>query len=101
MSDIVIVGDYSTVVFFKALGMDIIAVDRVKEGIKNISKYLRTKSYKIILVIEDYYKEIKEELEDTESIVVAIPSPKGVKGVGIQELKKIVEKAIGINIFRE
>ena len=101
MSEIVIVGDYSTVIFFKALGMDTIAVDRIKEGLESVGKYLRTKSYKIIFVIEDYYKDIKKELEDTGSVVIPIPSPRGRKGTGLQELKESVERAIGIDIFRD
>jgi V/A-type H+-transporting ATPase subunit F len=102
MYKIAVVGDRDTVLAFKSLGVDIFPVLSEKEASFTITK-LAKENYAVIFVTEQIAKEIPEKIAQYRSqmlpAITLIPSNRGTLGIGIGEVKKSVEKAIGADIL--
>lgn len=101
MSEIAILGDRTSVLGFKALGLDAYPVS--KGQAKDIWPDLIKGDYSVIFVTEEVHEEIKELISEVSQnltpAVVVIPPTTGSTGLGMQRLKKIVEKAVGVDIL--
>lgn len=109
-----IVGTKDQILGFTALGMTAIAVndfETAREKILELSslnvkgvKGENRREYAIIFVMEEYarqltkddYKKINKEALPA---VIPIPGIKGSTGYGIERVKKMVEQAVGSDIF--
>ncbi|MDD4568916.1 MAG: V-type ATP synthase subunit F [Tepidanaerobacteraceae bacterium] len=102
MYKIAVVGDKDTVLAFKSLGVDVFPVLNDKQASFTITK-LAKESYAVIFVTEQIAKEIPEKISQFRSqmlpAITLIPSNRGTLGIGIGEVKKSVEKAIGADIL--
>lgn len=103
MSDIAIVGDLETIIAFKVIGFDIFPVDK-DNFVKNMVEVLK-KDYKAIFLIEDFkklYDEQKEKkIELFQKSVIPLPGRENKESDYMIKLSNLVEKAIGINIFKD
>lgn len=99
---IAIIGSPQTVLGFKALGVEAFPVFSLEEGRKALQK-ISEGNYAILLVTEDWADSLAEELDDLKSkalpAVTILPSQLGSLGMGNEELRKIVERAIGSDIL--
>lgn len=104
MYKIAAVGDRDSIFAFKAIGIDVYATSggfNARKIIDNLAK----ENYGLIFVteqvastIEDTIQRYKQELIPT---IILIPSNQGSLGIGLDEINKNVEKAVGSNIFAE
>ena len=104
---IAIVGNKDTILGFKALGMETFnATEPVKAA--EILFELKNKGdkYAIIFITEDLSEGISKEqwkkLSGTAlPAIIPVPDSKGSKGSGIKRIGKMVEQAVGSDIFGE
>ena len=102
MYKIAIVGDKDSVLAFKILGVDVYISLDAQEARKIIDR-ISKESYGIIFVTEQVAKDIPETIKryNRELIpaIILIPSNKGSLNIGLANIDKNVEKAIGSNIL--
>lgn len=119
MSDkfkIAIVGNKDTVIGFKALGLEVhnaingeeataVLYELKKKQVVSDDKVGESRpAYAVIFIIEDLAMKISEEdykhlSEDALPAIVPVPSPKGSSGYGLKRIGKMVERAVGSDIF--
>jgi len=114
---IAIVGNKDTILGFKALGLHTFDANSAEEATKVLFKLKKEKvenkdngeqkpAYAIIFITEDLAIDINEEdykklSEDALPAIVPVPGIKGTQGYGIKRIGKMVEKAVGSDIFKE
>ena len=110
-----VVGLDSSILIYRAIGADTFAVSNVEEARKAIEKIANTYSdeesqtpeYAVIYVEEDFYKELPDDLLkklNKRSLPALIPVPSPSSGASkesfaVKRLSKIVERAVGSDIF--
>lgn len=104
MYKIGVVGDKDSILFFKALGMDVYPVieSEVEENRKVIDRLAR-EDYGIIFITEQIAQTISETIDRYNNRptpgIILIPSNAGSLGIGLQRVSDNVERAVGINIL--
>lgn len=95
------VGTASSVMGFKALGIDVFVVPRPEEAAA-VWKTLDPDQYAVIFVTEDLIEQFAEQIEMysrvTFPVVTLIPPVAGSGGSGVARLKALVEKAVGTDL---
>jgi V/A-type H+-transporting ATPase subunit F len=101
MYNIGVIGDKQSVLGFKAVGLNVFDCS-TKEEAKNILKSI-VDDYAIIYMTESFYDELKDTIyeynEKRLPAIIPIPSMKGTTGIGLSNIKKAVEKAVGADIL--
>lgn len=98
-------GDYESVLPFQAIGLDTVVVshDADEHEIRSALQRFRTVGVAILFVTEQVYevhRELLDEVNDTEDIsLVPVPGIGGSMGLGMQAVRKCVERAVGMDIF--
>lgn len=102
MYKIAVVGDKDSILCFKALGVDVFTATRASQSRKIIDNIAK-EGYGVIFITEEFAKEIPETLERYKQkitpAIILIPSNKGSLNIGMDEINKNVEKAVGANIL--
>ncbi len=102
MFKIGVVGDKDSVLAFQSMGIDIFPVKDGKEA-RNIIDKIAKEHYGLIFLTEQMAKNIEETVQRYKKkltpAIILIPSNQGTLGIGMEEINKNVEKAIGSNIF--
>jgi V/A-type H+-transporting ATPase subunit F len=102
MYKIGVIGDRDSILGFKALGLSVFPVTEPEQASRLINRMARD-NYVVIFVTEPIAQEIGETIERYKSApfpaIILIPSNRGTLGLGIKEIKKSVEKAIGADIL--
>ncbi len=111
MSEIAIVGNLKEILPFRAAGLKIYPLDELtkeKKMIEIVRDILLKNKHKIVFITEQYYDNFSEFYEAQriifkEEMPVITPITNGIdfKNIGIKRLKGLIEKAIGIDIFKE
>ena len=90
------------VLSFKAIGIDVFVAYEDKEA-RRLVDGLAKEDYGVIYITEDLAAKIPKTIEryNDELIpaIIVIPSNKGTLGIGMKNLNKNVEKAVGANIL--
>jgi len=98
---IAVIGDKDSVLAFKAIGVDVFNVLDEQEARETLRKLAR--NFKVIFITEDIAEKIGDTISRYKSaaypIVIPIPGSTGSRGFGINQIKKDVEKAIGVDIL--
>lgn len=104
MYKIGVIGDKQSVQGFKAVGLDVFdcsTTDEAKHTLHRIAK----EEYAIIYVTERIYNTIRDEINEYNCMrlpaIIPIPGMDGKLGIGISNIKKAVEKAVGADILFE
>lgn len=96
-----IVGDGDSVLAFSAVGIDAFPVINVEDAMQTIKNL--AKEYAIIFVTDVIASEISEFLEryvtSAYPIILPVPSKSGSNGYGIEQIKKAMDKALGVDIL--
>ena len=102
MYKIGVIGDKQSVLGFKAVGLDAFGCatkDEARHTLHEIAK----EGYAIIYVTEHLYAEIKDTIQEYNEMrlpaIIPIPGMKGTLGIGVQNIKKAVERAVGADIL--
>ncbi|MBQ0017828.1 MAG: V-type ATP synthase subunit F [Clostridiales bacterium] len=102
MNRIGIIGDADSVLGFKAFGLDAYACLNKDEAAETLHKIVKD-DYGIIFITERYYMEIEDEIAKYAELripaIVAIPGSDGGYGIGLSNVKRAVEKAVGADIL--
>lgn len=99
-----VIGEYDSVLAFKAGGVDVYGASSAQEAKEIIRKI--AKKYAVIFLTDDYASELddflKRFLEEPYPIITAISSSKGNNGYAMNKLKEEMDRALGVDIlFRD
>ena len=102
MYRVAVIGDKDSVLMLKALGVDVYtAVDG--DGAKKLVNKLAKENVGIIFITEDFAAKIQDTIdkyrEEMTPAIILIPSIKEDLGLGMADINKSVEKAVGANIL--
>lgn len=99
---IAVLGDRESVLGFKALGLDVFPAETV-ENAKRTLLQLAKENYAVIYLTEQLAQYMPEELarykDDLTPAIILIPSKEGSLGIGMANVKKSVERAVGADIL--
>ncbi len=102
MAKIGVLGDRDSVLLFKSIGLDVFFAADAEEASKQIHQMARD-GYSVIFITEQLYTGCAEAMdryrEQAFPSIVPVPGISGTTGVGMEELKRNVEKAIGADIL--
>jgi V/A-type H+-transporting ATPase subunit F len=102
MYKIAVLGDRDSVLGFRALGLDVFFADDAETGRKALRR-LAQESYAVIYVTEQLAAGLTAELDRYRKAVtpaiILIPSKEGSLGLGMQQVKTTVERAVGADII--
>ena len=102
MYKIAVLGDIDSIYGFSALGIHISPVNSVEEAAKAL-KMLANEQYAIIYVTESYYIKLEAEINQYKTsiipAIIVIPGATDNIGIGMSNIKKIVEQAVGSDII--
>jgi len=102
MYKIGVIGDRGSILGFKAVGMDVFPCNDVAEARKTLHRIAR-EDYAIIYITEGLCRNMGDEIDryrdDRIPAIIPIPGMDGSYGIGMDSLKKAVEKAVGADIL--
>lgn len=88
---------------FKALGLEVYAAESAAEARKTLHRLARDGETAIIYLTEQYAVQMTDEIakykEQVMPAVILIPGKSGSMGVGMQNIKDSVERAVGADIL--
>jgi len=99
---IAVIGDKDSILGFKTIGVETFPVTSGEAALNSLKK-LVSEDYGVIFITEELAREIEDVIAELNKrylpAVVLIPNSKGTLGIGIEQIKKNVEKAIGADIL--
>lgn len=97
-----VIGDKVSTLGFKAVGLSVYPVENAQEA-REILDRIAKDNYAIIYITEKLCKDMVEELEKYKDkhvpAIIPIPGIDGSYGIGLDILKKSVERAVGADIL--
>lgn len=97
-----VLGDPDSVMPFKLLGFDVRYIKDKKEAYDNVEEMIKG-DYGTIYIEEKYALMIPESIERCLDriypAIIVIPSHSGSIGIGKEQIRQFVEKAVGQNIL--
>jgi V/A-type H+-transporting ATPase subunit F len=103
-----IIGNQDSILGFKALGLDCYPVEKPADALQVVKDLISNKKgYAAVYLTDDLASKIYDELEKIKKginlmpILVIIPSHKGSLNMASIKIRKMVEKALGTDIFKE
>ncbi|MCJ0536532.1 V-type ATP synthase subunit F [Enterococcus cecorum] len=97
-----VIGDKDSVLPFKLFGFDVRFVDTAPE-IRQAIEEMADKDYGVIYITEEYAQKASETIARYDEVmtpaIVLIPNHSGSLGIGQQNIRDRVEKAVGQNIL--
>ncbi len=99
---IAVIGDRGSVLGFKAVGFDVFEAD-TEEPIASRVSELAKNDYGIVFVTEELIAAnpdvVEKYKDDMLPAIIPIPSRRGSLGIGMENIHKNVERAVGADIF--
>ena len=97
-----IIGDKDVVMPFGLFGFSLhYAQD--EQAVRAQIREFERKDYAVILIAENWAEKVKDLIDSYKEritpAIILIPSHHGTKGIGLKEIAKNVEKAVGQNIL--
>ncbi|MHB8131124.1 MAG: V-type ATP synthase subunit F [Mobilitalea sp.] len=102
MYKVAVMGDRDSIYGFAALGLDTYPVTEHEEAAKTLKK-LAEGQYAVIYITESLQADLEIEIDryvtDYLPAIIPIPGVSGNTGIGIRNVKKSVERAVGSDII--
>ena len=102
MHKLAVIGDKDSIYGFALLGLDVYPTDNVEDKAR-LFKKLCSGNYGIIYITEALATELLDEIDKYSDVtvpaIIPIPGVKGNTGMGMNNVKKAVEKAVGSDII--
>lgn len=102
MYKIGVIGDRESVLGFKAVGLEVFDCESADEAEKTLKKAAE-EDFAIIYVTETFYSSMTAEIdkyrESRLPAIIPVPDRNGSSGMGMENLKKSVERAVGADIL--
>lgn len=104
MFKIGVIAARDTVIGFKALGLDTFPVDSADAAKRSLRSLIGPESEYAIIYLEDSFAEaLKTEIDRVKErpnpAIILIPGRNGSLGIGMNELREAVDKAVGVAII--
>ncbi len=103
MYRIAVIGDSDSIYGFASLGIEIFPCTAPQEA-ANLLRRLAQEEYAVIYITEALASQIPQQIERYHSMtvpaVVPIPGVKGNTGIGLANVSKTVEQAVGSDILK-
>ncbi|NLX85312.1 MAG: V-type ATP synthase subunit F [Synergistaceae bacterium] len=98
------VGSYDSILPFKAIGLDVVEItDENRDSLGLIMNKFALKKYAALFIEEalfSKYQNIVDEVnESTDMCIIPVPNQSGSMGVGLNSIRRSVERAVGMDIF--
>ena len=97
-----VIGDWESVMGFRALGLDtypVTSVDEAKERVRELAKT----DCAIIYLTEQLAKDMEDVLarykDELRPAIIMIPGREGSLGIGMNNIQRAIERAVGADIF--
>lgn len=104
MHKIAVMGDKDSIMGFLALGMEIYPQEDAMEAARELRR-LAKGNYAVIYMTEALAAQIQDEIDryqdDVMPAVILIPGIAGNTGMGMKNVSKVVEKAVGTDILSD
>jgi len=95
-------GDKDSVLGFKALGLEVCPVDSPEQGREALHRMAK-ENYAIIYMTEQLAAQMEGDInrykDDLTPAIILIPGKEGSLGLGMSNIKKAVERAVGADIL--
>ena len=102
MYKIAVLGDRDSVMGFKVLGLDVFPVENPDDARQTLHK-LAKDTYAVVYVTEQLAVSLAAEIarykDDLTPAIILIPGKDGSLGIGMANVAKAVERAIGADII--
>lgn len=102
MYKIAVLGDRDSVLGFKALGLDVYPVESAEEGRTALHR-LAKENCAVIYLTEQLAVQLEAEVarykDDLTPAIILIPGKEGPLGIGMSQVKRAVERAVGADIL--
>lgn len=102
MYKIAVMGDVDSILGFKALGLNVYPVESVDEAKSTIHR-LAKENYAVVYLTEQLAIHMEEELarykDELTPAIILIPGKEGSLDIGMANVKKSVERAVGADIL--
>ena len=99
---IAVVGDWESVMGFRALGLDTYPVTSVEEARKTVHELAKT-DCAVIYLTETLAKDMADVLErykdQLRPAIILIPGREGSFGIGMANIQSAIERAVGADIL--
>lgn len=98
------IGSYDSVLPFKAIGLDTVVITEENKGtLYGILTKFSEDHYVAAFVEEAVYAtntDIIKEIDSTSDMcIIPVPNQSGSMGIGLEAIRKTVERAVGMDIF--
>jgi V/A-type H+-transporting ATPase subunit F len=95
-------GDKDSVLGFKALGLSVFTAETVDEARATLH-HIAKEDYAVIYLTEQFASEMEADInrykDDLTPAIILIPGKEGSLGIGMENIKKAVERAVGADIL--
>ena len=102
MYKIAAMGDKDSVLGFKALGLNVFPVDDVEQARHTLHR-LAKEEYAVVYLTEQFAAQMEADIarykDELTPAVILIPGKEGSLGMGMANIKKSVERAVGADIL--
>ncbi len=102
MYRIAVIGDPDSVLGFKALGLEVFPVESVEEARRTLHA-LAKDSYAVIYLTEQVAVQMEADVarykDELTPAIILIPGKEGSLGIGMANVKSVVERAVGADIL--
>lgn len=99
---IAVLGDKDSVLGFKALGLNVFAVDTVDEARTTLHRIAK-EDYAVVYLTEGFASQMEADMarykDALTPAIILIPGKEGSMGIGMSNIKKAVERAVGADIL--
>lgn len=101
MYKIGVMGDRDSIYGFQSLGLTVFPIDEVNDGIRTLRAI--AEEYSVIFITEKLALEMDSEIQKyndkTNPAIIPIPGVTGNTGLGMKNVKRSVEQAVGSDIL--
>ncbi len=103
MSKVASIGEKDVLLCFKGMGVEVFPVTKSEECLIKLKELAFDSSYSIILITESIAQGILNEINQLSqmapNIILIIPGHKGSQNTSLKQMKKIIERAVGIDLI--
>ena len=99
---IAVLGDKDSVMGFKALGLNAFPVDNAEQARHTLHRLAR-EDYAVVYLTEQFAAQMEADIarykDELTPAIILIPGKEGSLGLGMANIKKSVERAVGADIL--
>ena len=99
---IAVIGDWESVMGFRALGLDtypVTSVDEAKERVRELAKTDCAIIYVTVQLAKDMEDVLARYKDELRPAIIMIPGRDGSLGIGMNNIQRAIERAVGADIF--